>query len=880
MRGVLHRIAALFKSRQADERLDEEVRAHLDLLAADYERRGRSPEEARRAARRDFGGVEPMKEAHRDQRTFGLVTDCVRDARFGLRLLARERWFTAAAVLVLSLGIAANNTVFVLVNGFLLRDLPFADPDRIVTIGTTVNGGRTGISYLDLQAWSPAQRTFDGLAAADETTMNVAEEGRAPERTIGSYISANALDLIGHVPVLGRGFDASDDRPAATTVALLSDTLWRSRYGADPAVVGRAIRVNGIPAVVIGVMADGFAFPARSRLWIPLAQLPLETRERRDARVLQGIGRLVHGATIPQASGDLARMIATADPAANRDVRPRVEMFRYGVLGGRLREALPVLLVMVGFVLLIACANVANLLLARAAYRTREIAVRLALGASRVQVVRQLLVESVLLASLAGIAGLWLSSVAVNVFRDAVSQLRDGVREGLPYWISLEMDWRVFTFLTLVCLGTGIVFGLIPALDVSRPVIVGRLVQAAAGHTGSMRQRRWSTWLVVAQLALTPMLLAGAGLMVRSMVAQQEMDAGVRTAGLVRMRFVLSGPKYATDAQRARLYRDLEDRLADTPGMRVTLVSHAPFEGAFIQRLSIDGQTIDSRDGLVNLVTVGRQYFSALAAPGVRGGGFGADEGQSVVTAIVNEQFAARHFASGDPIGHRVGLRGRDGRTLDAEIVGVAPNIRQRSTESQEDAEPIVYVTYAANPIAQASILARTAVAPAAVADAVGRHLRAIDPDVPLYDVMTLDESLALSDERVGLRVFGTIVALIGAIALLLSTLGLYAATAYAAAQRTREIGIRVALGSRPIQIGWLVAARAARQLAVGLSIGMTGALGVNQLMRGVLVGIGATDYTTLIGVALLLIVVTGLASALPATRAMRLNPVAVLRND
>jgi putative ABC transport system permease protein len=250
------------------------------------------------------------------------------------------------------------------------------------------------------------------------------------------------------------------------------------------------------------------------------------------------------------------------------------------------------------------------------------------------------------------------------------------------------------------------------------------------------------------------------------------------------------------------------------------------------------------------------------------------------VTTIVNEQFAATYFANRDPIGHRLGLTGRDGRAFDAEVVGVAPNIRQSSTESQEGVEPIVYVTYVANPIAQASILARTDVAPGTVADVVGRHMRAIDPDVPLYDVMTLDDSLAMSDERVGLRVFGTIVTLIGAIALLLSTLGLYAATAYATAQRTREIGIRVALGSRPSQIGWLVAAQAARQLVIGLSIGMVGALGVNQIMRGVLVGIGATDYATLAGVALLLMLVTGLASAVPATRAMRVNPVAVLRND
>ena len=881
MRRFLSRLLGLFRRNALNARLDEEVQTHLDALAAEYERSGATPEQARLAARRAFGGVEQVKEVHRDARTFSVVTDCLRDARFGLRLLARERWFTAAAVLVLSLGIAANNTVFVLVNGLLLRDLPFADPDRIVTIGTSVGGGRTGISYRDLQDWSPAQRTLDGLAAANETTMNVSDESRAPERTVGSYISANAFDLIGHVPEIGRGFDARDDRPGAAGVVLLSDALWRNRYGADRAVIGQTIRVNGVSAIVIGVMADGLAFPARSRLWMPLSHLPVETRERRDARVLEGIGRLAPGATPAQAAGDLGRVLATADLAANREVRPRVAMFRYGVLGGRLREALPILMMMVGFVLLIACANVANLLLARAAYRTREIAVRVAVGATRAQIVRQLLVESVLLASLAGIAGFWLSALAVNAFWDALSQLRDGVREGLPYWIRFDMDWRVFTFLTLVCLGTGIVFGLVPALDASRTGIVSRLVQAATGYTGTMRQRRWSTRLVVAQLALTPMLLAGAGLMVRSIIAQQEMDAGVRTAGLVRVRFVLTGPKYATNSQRAHLYRELEERLADTPGMRVTLASHAPFEGASTQRLSIDGRIIDGREGLVSLVTVGRRYFATLAAPALRGGNFGAeDEGRSVVTAIVNEQFAATYFANSDPIGHRLGLTGRDGRAFDAEVVGVAPNIRQSSTESQEGVESIVYVTYAANPIAQASILARTDVAPGTVADAVGRHMRAIDPDVPLYDVMTLDDSLAMSDERVGLRVFGTIVTLIGAIALLLSTLGLYAATAYATAQRTREIGIRVALGSRPSQIGWLVAAQAAGQLVIGLSIGMGGALGVNQIMRGVLVGIGATDYPTLASVALLLMLVTGVASAVPATRAMRINPVAVLRND
>jgi predicted permease len=892
MRTVYWRIRALFRSRAMDARLDDEVRAHLDELAADHMKRGATPEQARLAARRAFGGIEPMKEVHRDHRTFALVTDCLRDVRFGLRLLAKERWFTAVAVLVLALGIAANNTVFVLLNGFVLRALPFADPDRLVTIGSSVGGSvrpNAGVSYLDLQDWSAGQRAFDGLAGVSETPMNVSEDERAPELVTGAYMSANAFGLIGHAPSIGRGFDARDDRPGAPAVTVLSSTLWRSRYGADPAVIGRTVRINGVPSTVIGVMADGFAFPARSRLWLPLSLLPGETRERRNARVLLGIGRLAPETTPERAAGDLGRIaeaLAAAHPETNRTAQPRVAGFRDGVLGGRTRTTFPILLMMVGLVLMIACANVANLLLARAAYRAREIAVRLAVGASRAQIVRQLLVESVLLASLAGVVAIGLSAVAIGAFSDTVSQLSDGARSGLPYWIRFEMDWRVFSFLALVCLGTGIVFGLVPAIQASKTGITGRLVQAGTGHSGSIRHRRWNSRLVIAQLALASMLLAGAGLMVQSIVAQQNMDAGVPTEGLVRMRLVLSGPAYASDEQRARFYRQLEDRLADEPSVRATLASHAPFEGSSARALTIDGRAVgNSQAGeaggrsLISVITVGRDYFTVLGGRAVKGDTFtAADASRAVTTAIVNEQFAALHFAHDEPVGHRLGLTTRDGRTLSAEIVGVAPNIRQRSTEDQDDAEPIVYVAYPADPIAQASILARTNAAPGAVAALVSQHVRAIDPDLALYDVKTLNESLDVSDERLGLRVFGTTITLVGAIALLLSTLGLYASTAYATAQRTREIGIRVALGSRPVQIGWLVAQRAARQLAIGLSIGMVGALAVNQMMRGLLIGVGSTDFATLAGVALLLAGVTSLASAIPARRAMRLNPVAALR--
>lgn len=885
MGQLLQRIRGLVSGRRLDRDLDEDVRAHLELLAADYERQGLTPEQARQAARRAFGGVEQMKEIYRDRAGVSALRACVRDLRFAARLLVKERGFTAAAVVALALGIACNNTVFVIVNGLLVRDLPFADPDRFVTVGARMGGAsRATLSFLDLQDWAAANRTFAGLGAASEATMNVADDGGVPERFIGAYISANVFTLTGHAPLIGRGFDARDDRAGAPPVVILGHTIWRNRYGADPGVVGRVIRVNGVPSTVVGVMAEGFGFPTRSRLWQPLAHMSPELLQRRDARLLEGLGLLAPGTTRAQAVDDLRRIagaLAVTNPETDRNVQAVVAPFRSGI-GGRVRETFPILMALVGFVLLIACANVANLMLARGAHRAHEIAVRLAIGAGRAQIVRQLLVESLLLAGIAGLLGLALSAAGVRAFWNALSQNDIG----LPYWIDLSMDWRVFTFLASVCLGTGLVFGMLPAIHASRTRLAGVLVATGGGAAGTAPRQKWTRRLVIAQLAFTPMLLVAAGLMTRSVVAQQQSDAGVDTAGLVRMRLDLSGVSYQAPDARARFYRQLEDAFADAPELRATLASHGPFEGGPGRQISIDGRPASDEQGrsMVRVVTVGRSYFEVLAESRVRGSGFTrATDAQTPAAAIVNERFAATFFAGREPMGHRLGLTSPNpgaGGPVDVEIIGVARDIRQSGTESQGSFEPIVYLPYAANPIALSSVLVRSDDPAAAVAARVREYVRAIDRDLPLYDVRTLDESLAQSDERTGLLVFGSLVAGVGAIALLLATVGVYAVTAYTTAQRTREFGIRVALGSRPAQIVSLVTRQAARQLVMGLAIGAAGALGIAQLMRGILVGVGPWDPVTLLGVIALLILVTLGAAMLPARRAMRLNPVAALRSE
>jgi predicted permease len=423
LRIFLSQLGALGRSRQMDRDIDDEIAGHLAEATDEYLRQGLPAEEARRAALRSFGGVTQVKEVHRRVRSFGWLDDLARDLRFGVRMLTKNPWITLAAVVALAIGIAANNTVFTIVNAILLRDLPFDQPERIVAIGTRAGNARTltaGVSYVDFQDWRAATQTFDGLAAMRETTMNVGDERVAPERFIGSYVSANTFGVLRQQPSLGRDFAPEDDRRGAVPVVILGSSLWRNRYGSDPAVLGRTIRVNGVPSIVIGVMPDGFGFPTRSRLWQPLALLPDPTLTNRAARDISAFGRLAHEVTIDRAAADLRGIAAALTqqyPETNRDVTPIVASYHERSVGRRGRSTLPVLMGVVGAVLLMACANVANLLLARAAVRSHEISIRMAIGAGRAQIVRQLLIESLLLAVLAGAAGWGLSFAAVRAIR-------------------------------------------------------------------------------------------------------------------------------------------------------------------------------------------------------------------------------------------------------------------------------------------------------------------------------------------------------------------------------------------------------------------------------------------------------------------------------
>jgi putative ABC transport system permease protein len=806
------------------------------------------------------------------------------DLRLAARLLLKDKWFTLAAVAALALGIAANNTVFTIVNGVLLRELPFEDPERIVAVGLkTRPGARVAVaevSYPDARDWQAAVQTFEGIGIFVENGMNVADETNAPERFLSAFVSANTFSLLGTRPLLGRDFRPEDDRDGAEPVALIGYSVWRDRYASSPAIIGRTVRVNGTPSVIIGVMPEGMLFPQRSVVWTPMSALDAVSKTNREGRSFQAFGRLKPGITRQQADADLRRItsaLAIQYPATNANIEGATAVMRMGI-GGPIRPLLASMMGAVAFVLLIACANVANLLLSRVASRAREVSLRMSIGASRWRIVRQLLMESMLLAAVAGVVGLLLSMGAIRLFWATASETDP------PYWMHFAMDWRVFGFLAVVCLGTSIVFGLMPALYTSKTNLTDILNDAARGSVGSRRGRRWSGALVAAQLALTLVLLTGAGLMVRNVLVASTMTAGVDTKHLVRMRLDLPSPAYDAPERRLAFYRQLEDRIASTPTLRATLANAVPIVGGASRQIAIATRPESSPSARprATVVTIGGNYFAVLGARVAQGRTFTADDGTAGRgAAIVNERFAEMYLANADPVGQRIrivdGGGGGDGGQDWLTVIAVVQNVRQRPPQDG-GFDPVVYVPFAFNVVSNTNVLVGSPSEPALAASLLRDQLRTLDPDLPVYEVQRLDEFI-YKQQWAG-RVFGSMFGIFGIVALVLATIGLYGVTAYAVSQRTREIGVRVALGAQAQHVWWLVTRGAAWQIAIGLAIGLAGSVFVSRVVPVAITRVEGTDPVTLAVAIALLMSVAFVACLVPGRRAMRLNPVEALRSE
>jgi putative ABC transport system permease protein len=811
----------------------------------------------------------------------------LQDLRFAVRLLVKERWFSAVAIVALSLGIGLNATVFTLVNAVLIRGLPFKDSQNLYMLGWQhKRGGSAPVSYQEFKEWRDQAKVFSGLAGWTNASMTISDDRGLPEQARGSYLTANAFALVGQPLLLGRDFGPGDERRGTDRAVIIGYRIWRNRYAGDPRIVGKLTRVNGEPAVIVGVMPEGMMFPQNTEMWAVF--IPTEQQERRTWRGLNVFGRVRPGISRREATtelGTIAGRIKSEYPKDYEDlIGASVETFNERFNGGPIRAVFLSMMGAVAFVLLIACANVANLLLSRSASRAREVAVRLALGATRWRVVRQLLVEAVLLGSIGGVLGLAIAVFGVRAFDAAVTD------SGKPYWIQFTIDYTVIGFLAGVCVLTGVLFGLAPALHVSRTNVHGVLKEGGRGSAGGGRVRWLTGTMVVVEVALTLVLLVGAGLMIRSFLNLYRIDIGMRMERLMMMNLQLGGDKYRKPEERWAFYERLQPRLAALAGVEhVALTTSVPPFGVGRRPVQFDGRPVPKIDDAPNVgtVTITPGFFEVVGLSITRGRGFTeADGATSAEYLVINEQMAAEHFKGEDPVGKRIKFmvyppspgQPAPPPAVWRTIIGVVRTVRH--TGLQDDGSlSVAYVPVRQDPPGFASVMIRSAVSPETMMTAVRKEVQAIDPDQPVFNLRTMER--AMQNQMWPYYVFGTLFTIFATIGLLLSAVGLYAVMAYAVTQRTQEIGVRVALGAQGSQVTWMVLKRGLFQLGLGLTFGLAGGFFAGRALPSrILVQTTATDPWTFVAITVLLSLVAITACVVPARRAMRVDPLVALRAE
>jgi predicted permease len=814
----------------------------------------------------------------------------LRDLRTAIRTIVKDRWLAAAAVFALGLGIGVNATVFTLVNAVLIRGLPFQDSASLYVLGTYVLTSRATpragpVSYAELEDWRSQAKSFTDMAAFAQLTLNIADDRSMPEQQSGARVSDNLFRLLGQQPLLGRDFSPTDGRKDAERVVILGHSLWKNRYASDAGILGKTVRLNGEPATIIGVMPPGIKFPTRAELWTQL--IPNAENMTRTRREYSVAGRVRPGVSRTQAATELsavAARLASEYPDSNKDMGALVQTFNERFNGGEIRTVFLAMQGAVAFVLLIACANVANLQLSRSIHRAREVAVRVALGATRWRVVRQLLVESVLLGCLGGALGLLIAVAGVRMFDAAVADV------GKPYWIKFDMDYTVFAFLAGICVLTGILFGIVPALQISKTNVNEVLKEGGRGNAGSRRARWLSGTMVVVELALTLVLLVGAGLMVRSFMKLYTTDLGMPTEHLMTMRMVLPATKYPDAEKRLAFYDHLMPRLASLAGVEgVAISTTTPGFGAGRRRIEVDGRPVPARwedRPEVDVTIASPALFHTTGIDMLRGRAFTEKDGSPGTEALViDERFASAHFPGEDPIGRRIRFAVRESAAgqpappvpVWRTIIGVARTVPDLPQPGSTRAAGAAYVPLRQEAPSGAALLLRSRVDPGAMMNAVRREVQAIDPDQPVFTVQTLDQMLAQATWPY--RIFGSLFAIFALIALVLSAVGLYAVMAYSVTQRTAEIGVRMALGASRQRISWLVMRRGLVQVAIGLTLGLGGAIGLSRVLSELLVsGVTPKDPLTFLAITLLLIAVALAACLIPAQRATRVDPLVALR--
>lgn len=794
------------------------------------------------------------------------------DLRFALRLLWKSPWVTAIAVLSMALGIGVTTTAFSILYAMLLRPLPFAEPERLVGLSMQhpqVQGSLGSLSYLDYLDLKKESRLFAGVAAHRGAGSLILAGPEGPERINIDAVSSDLFPLLGVDPILGRHFRAGEDRPGRPLVLLLSHDLWQRRFHGDPAVVGRTVLANGQPHEVVGVMPPGFRFPHIQEAWVPLesrwAQGP------RSQRLLQVEARLREGATVEAAQAKaraLARSLAVRHPDTNAGWTVRVEPLRGRMAPSTLTAPFRYVGGAAGCVLLLACANVASLLLADAGGRRRELAVRVALGASRGRIVRQLLTENVLLALAGGALGLLLAVWGV----DRVSQDLMPV----PYWMRFRLDGAVLLFGLAASVASGLLFGLVPAAQAVQIDLRRALKEGEGGRRRSANGQRLRSALVIGEIALALVLLIAASLFARSFFTLRNADPGFASEGVISLWTTLQGEAYSTVERRGARVEELARRVSALPGVESAATGEVPLFGSSQQaRIGLEGRRFrlgEEPAVLFSGVTSG--YFRTLGIPVLRGRPFTDPEaGRGERLAVVNEAFARRFFPGVDAVGRHL-------RLIDTEnpgwmrIVGVAGDAK---TDPWKPPEPQIYVPPRFEQLHSVILVVRSRLGSEELTRRVSREIRAADPTLPVYSVQTMSEVLdtSLVVEKTVTQGF----ALFGAIALFLASVGIYGVLSCSVSQRLRELGVRIALGARRRDVLALVLIRGMVLAAAGVAIGLVGALALTRLVDGALYRVSATDPASFAAIPVLLLMVALAACWGPARRAMDADPVESIRN-
>ena len=879
------RLRALRRRETVINDIDREMRSHVDLQTEANIKAGMSPAEAHAQALRSFGNLNRALDEAYDVKGGGLFETVVQDVRYGARMLVKHKAFTAIAVVTLALGIGANTAIFSVVNELLLRPLPYRDADRVVMLWEVTPEGRhqNTTSRQNFRAWKAQSSSFEQLAAFTDQRVNLTGTGE-PEELSVQFATTDLFKVLGVEPLLGRTFSADDDVPGKPDVAVLSYSLWQRRFGGQPNIVGQTITLNSYKFTVIGVMPPNFHFHIKHRsgtgrpaeLWAILP-MPVGPGANEIGRFLSVVGRLKSGVSIDQAQAELKTIharLSDAIPQYNKNYTAEVLPLREQFFGN-VRRPLWLMLGAVGFVLLIACANVANLLLSQATSREKEIALRAALGARRVRITRQLLTESLLLALLGSVLGLGFAWLGIKALV-AISP-RDLVSLG-----SVGLNVSVLLWTLGISVLTGIIFGLAPAVHISRLNLNDSLKEGGKAESAQASgSRRLRSVLVVSEIALALVLLASAGLLIKSFMRLQQVDRGFNTDNILTMVLRLPEAKYAQDPQLVAFFGQALDRVRALPGVRSAgMINFLPLYGGLGSNtgFKIEGQPEPppGQGPSCDVRAVDAGYFQTMGIPLLRGRNFSdIEQKEPRHVILINEALARKHFPNEDPIGKRLDVAMFE-KPFWAEIIGVVGNVRYDSLI--DESPPAAYFAHPDLAYPFMTLVIHTDGEPTAIAPAVQREIRSLDPNQPISDVRSMDQVMS---EWVARSRFNTLLlGLFAGLATLLSAVGIFGVMNYSVALRTRELGLRLAIGAQPRQVLLLVLKQGLLLTMVGVVLGLGAAFALTRLLSGLLFGVEAVDVSTFTTISLLLVIVSLLACYLPARRAMRIDPLQALRYE